>query len=427
MPAPDRELFRKVLLDTGLFDEPEGELRETFDLRGSGKECYLFASYGAHGFGYYLLDRETLLQPIGDEEAFYLPWLPISSIKILDLEEFELQLADPVGLRVGPPVASSALELVKKDRTLADSVLKEDKLIKLLPLEVPEKGLSYSKGVIRAHFLSLHALVEECCRLGVKPSDVLVLIRNPLDDESFYQYLAGVCLRKKNYLITEWPLCRPLLADIFGYRSKGFSNGAFLLELCLGLSRIDSGGDNEESSVLVEAESTPRAGADHSQRSGVGQASRYLRGAGGFFERGYVAAPMISHLIESEEGVGIITYDRNGRIRFKEAPAIGGFRVSDTVEDAESLRQLAEANAAIRQQHVDWYTGAPPTPAPKMPSFDDLYGSTPVRVKVTYSDGHEQWSGTVARGTARGIAQGTHKKFPDANVEFFPPSSGPPE
>lgn len=58
-------------------------------------------------------------------------------------------------------------------------------------------------------------------------------------------------------------------ADIFGYRARGFSNGAFLIEICLRMGDIIEGGDNEESAALVEAERTAELGAD--SKHGIGQ------------------------------------------------------------------------------------------------------------------------------------------------------------
>lgn len=350
-PLSNRELFKRVLLDTSLFSEPGGELRGAFDLKASARECYLFASYGAPGSGFYLYDEKVLLQPIGDGDSFRFPWPPLTSVSSFDLEGFYRQLADPLGFRVGPPVGSIPVELAKRDGEVMESIMAGEKLVKLMLIEVPEGSAGTIRGSLRAQFRALEELVGECRKVGVKPSDVLVLTQDPLNDEGFFEYLAGVSLRKRNYLVTKEPLCRPLNADIFGYRGRTFSSGAFLLEICLGMGDIAEGGSNEESAALVEAERTAELGAD--SKHGIGQAVKYLDEGGGFYERGFVSAPLLTHLLGSDTRVGLITYDGEGRICFKEAPPTGGSSVGSTTEEARRLLHLARMKGKVSTDLAD--------------------------------------------------------------------------
>lgn len=99
------------------------------------------------------------------------------------------------------------------------------------------------------------------------------------------------------------------------------------------------------------------------------------------------------------------------------------------MEQAENTaRALALYDIAeIRQEAKEAVPTPLPSTVPTIPLLEMPYFGGAVRVRITYKDGHEQWSGVVAQRTARGIESGTRRVFPDARVEFFPPEAGPSE
>jgi hypothetical protein len=239
-------------------------------------------------------------------------------------------------------VEYSPLEQVKKDRNLVSSIVSAGpKYIKFLPPinEMDPKG--YAASTFRDHVRGVFREYEEFLQEWSKsmdPSSVLVLFQDPLQDEEFYQYLAGATLRGRNYLVSESPLGPGLTADIYGFRGQGFSNGAFLWEVALGIGDISEGGDNAPSAALVEAEPTPERTRDGSS-SGIGQALKYLNQANGRYGKAFVSGPLVPDLAERESSVGVITFDQEGRIRFKDAPVSGLAEVE--------LRTVAEANVVL--------------------------------------------------------------------------------
>jgi hypothetical protein len=343
------------LVGTGLFSEPERDLREAVDLRATAKEVFLFAAYAARDYAFFVHNEEELLRPIGDGEALAFPWVPFTLVKTFDLEGFyrEPSLDSSNWIEYALP-----LERVREDPQLLGSLLQEEKgwkYVKFLPpaREMDPGGYSSStfKGHVHGVFKAFSDFLDLCKSKGVESSDVLVVFQDPLKDEAFYQYLAGVMLRRQNYLVTERALGVGLLADIYAYRAEEFSNGAFLLELSLGLGEIGEGGSNEASAALVEAESTAERGADQNtgpKGHGIGQALRYLEESRGRFGKGFVSAPFVPRLAESEKRVGVVTFDKDGGVLFKDAPNPRPTQQeASTVEEARALLRLSRIRSRL--------------------------------------------------------------------------------
>ncbi|MDG7043395.1 MAG: hypothetical protein JRM98_04675 [Nitrososphaerota archaeon] len=346
MPKVTLDHCLKALINTGLFSRPEGDLRSLFDLSTTGSECYVFASYAGKDSAYYLNDGDNLLRPTGDENAFTFPWYPVSIVKAFDLETYlrEPNLALPI------PMGYTPLDFYRKNKEKLESLVKGTKYIKVINVHRLAAGHyadSTIRRSVRESFKSINGLVEESFRAGVSPSDVLVVTADLQSDENFYAYLAGVALRRLNYLVTERSLGVGSLADLFAYRAKGFERGSFLLELSMGLRDIGSKGENEESAALVEAE--PEERVHDRTKHGIGQALRYLRESTGHYDRAFVSGPLAVDLIGQEKDVGVITFDDEGEIRFQDAPkAAPSPREHELVmQEARNLVSLANARSSI--------------------------------------------------------------------------------
>ncbi len=115
------------------------------------------------------------------------------------------------------------------------------------------------------------------------------------------------------------------------------------MEVSLGLGDIAAGGSNEEAAALVEAK---KSATDFGR--GVQQALRYLSQASGYYTKGFLSAPYIDDISNQATGLGIITHDREGKIKFRDAPAApDSAEQSEVISDANGLLNLARIRSKM--------------------------------------------------------------------------------
>lgn len=150
-------------------------------------------------------------------------------------------------------------------------------------------------------------------------------------NESFFDYMAGVVLKDKGYLVMD-ALIAGTAADMVGVKGPrlsevlediGASEG-FLAEVILNemLGKTVSGESHtsgQDEAAVIEAESTRRRTKAYHRGSGFGQAERYLRS--GNFNRGYSTGPLCSR---KHEKIGTISFDEGGELFFNEGTKSGG-------------------------------------------------------------------------------------------------------
>lgn len=144
--------------------------------------------------------------------------------------------------------------------------------------------------------------------------------------EAFWEYLSGVVLREKGYLVTFYGLKG---GDIFAYnvpeyleklRDANFlKKGAFAEELEM-LRPQPSGesltqGDRPEL-MCIEAESSEMRTRSLSDKEGVGQLRKYLREEERY-THGFVTGPFTKPADIDRDWVGLISCDEDGRLIFQ--------------------------------------------------------------------------------------------------------------
>jgi len=332
-----KDFVKKVLLNTKLFIRPENDLAKIFDLKTSGKEAFLFASYANTGYSNiaYLYDDELIIQ--ATEEVSY-PLCPFLAMDIRDFCTYRF---------VKNPSIATFLDL---NGDLTKKLLEKEKYIKIL-----EKPYYSDYGYLRSSTLrhrekEFQGMVKEvlkmCKESNIEPSNVLIYVLTAGEngsiyypDESFYEYLAGVVFREKGYLVSRINFSRyPMGPDFFAFRPSDLSRGAFWLEICLKLTEINQPQSEEGSTVIIEAEDTPNETRSYGEKAGVGQALKYL--GPGYFDKAFVIGPLAQDLCETEKRAGIITFDEKGKIYFKDGK-------SNAVPELQN-ETLREVNAWIK-------------------------------------------------------------------------------
>ena len=346
----------KVLKNTGHFRDPESDLKDIFDLKASGREAFLFGCYGSFRcHAYYLYSDEMLIVPSPEEEILKLPPVPLGLIKLNDIPDTYSFLP--------------AMGLLKKEERLLDKILGEDKYIVFMnsrwwvdyqrQIAYPRTPYDYlwSEKVIEQHNRNYREEVanlrKEVVRRGIDPLNVLV-VDGAIDKETegfLTPYLAGVKLREKNYLVSEHSFGISSGADLFAYRAKKFGGGAFMAGLIMGIEEIEEGA-SEPSACVIEIEAQKRI--CHS-RHGIAQAIDYVIGAGGYFGKGFVAAPLADEyqIKEAEKrGVGIVSFDENGEIIFRDCKGEVSEKQLELTEEVKNVAYLARECFSFLSQRL---------------------------------------------------------------------------
>jgi hypothetical protein len=369
------KLEARVLRGTGLFQEPDSDLRDLFDLKTSGKEAFLLACYGCGlGHAYYLYEEDRFLGPPPEECMF-----PLVPLTIVDSKQFPPKDANhqPAGtlLRRNPALLSKILEddkyllLIDSEAYLDNVVIINRKIWPFGRLDVPHVEFSplpwgrrlepsvidaakrvfisdyYRDNIIAQYRRNVLDIRQEAKRRGIDPVDILVVDgRITRTTEGFLTpYLAGVKLRENNYLVAGCRFAGSSFhpnGELFAYRGKDFGSGAFLIGLVGGLEEIKSG-ESEPINAVVEDEAQERI--CHSNH-GICQVQRYVAGSAGFFGKGYVAAPLAdeSQIREAiNGGVGIITFNKNGDIVFHDCEGKPSQQQDELAQNVKNLAYLA--------------------------------------------------------------------------------------
>jgi len=168
---------------------------------------------------------------------------------------------------------------------------------------------------------------------GFKPIDLMIYPTVGIG-EDFYEYFAGVMLRKKGYLVSKLGLGITYASDMYAYYLPSMQdalselsiNGAFLPELGLltfnrkrqfGTPRYRTG-----IAAVIEAEPTPgrtRAGRDARQLkgNGFGQARSHLRASNGAYNMAFAVGPFCT-ASDAPSDIGLISFDESGNLVFVE-------------------------------------------------------------------------------------------------------------
>ncbi|MHC1628111.1 MAG: hypothetical protein ACXQTI_04685 [Candidatus Nezhaarchaeales archaeon] len=281
------EIVKRVLIKAGLFKESDLEL---FHLRGSGIESLLFASYGGMR-SFYLYEKGRILIPPREEDVLSCP--PVF-LRIAKWEEFS------------PSSKPEGLSYLFSREEPFDVIIEQDKYI-------------YLAGLRSIGPTEIKELYRESLRLGIDPLNVMVVEVNinPKVKSPFDEYLAGVVLRNQRYLVTRFSFWG-FGPDLYAYRASTFGDGAFLLEIGIGAKKLRKG-LSEETVALIEAEAQARI---LEKDYGINLVDKYLNESEGYFGKGFISASLAAdYQIEGVtlHGFGIITFDEEGNIIFKDS------------------------------------------------------------------------------------------------------------
>lgn len=321
MEYPTAEIIKKVLLNTKVFREPESDLRDVFHLKTSGKEAFLFASYGrCFSDIFYLHDEHYVLTALAEENVpSLLP--PLLTIRREYLQEFGH--AQPI-----EPKLNCSLNTPD----MLERIFNEDKYMIILTPSYSHfrKNIAdttmrrYEKANIKSFVKQIDEVYDVCRKENIHPNNVLIYglsnigeSENVAAGENFYEYLAGIVLREQNYFITKrhfGPI--PVSDDIYAYKNDSFKNGAFAVEVGLGLKDLEVREGNTPEAVYIEAEST-HENSISTFDEGIGQIRESM--VYGHYSGYYVCGPFITkeEWENYEAGViGAISFNEQGEIVF---------------------------------------------------------------------------------------------------------------
>jgi len=281
----DKDLIKSVLLNTGSFHEIKGPAEDIADLRASGIDTLLLSSCCLSSF-YLFNENHVIIRP-NESDLLVCPPIPLRVLKLEDIKEL-------------PRIDG----IPHYDWNLLAKLVSGEKYIILSRIREPR--------VVRG-------LIRQVKGIGLDPLDICVV---PLEiylnrENDIDTFLAGLELRKRGYLIT-FRSFGMAGGDLFAYKVPGFAEGAFLLEVLLG-KKLKRGLQTEESTCIVEVEAQTRILDD---RHGIKQVLKYVFDAKGYFGKAFVAASLAAdYQIRAclEHKCGVITFDRNGNIVFKDA------------------------------------------------------------------------------------------------------------
>lgn len=171
-----------------------------------------------------------------------------------------------------------------------------------------------------------------------------------LNGEDFWIYLSAVLFRKMGYIAGYYNLGA---GDVSAYyiseyikklkNKKLISCGAFLEELGMlpqkSFLKCKEADKVEDELVLIEAESTDKS----TIYSGVSQVIEFMHRAPMYYTHAYVAGPYAKPEKISEDWIGLISCDENGRLIFKEAK-----RFRETKKEAIDLVKIIMKSYLLR-------------------------------------------------------------------------------
>jgi hypothetical protein len=330
----EEQILKKVLLSTKLFKEPEDNLKNLFDLKGSGIETLLLISYGtecevdkAIG-GFYFLSKDEIWMPFTEKDLLKCPPSLGKKMKIEDLWELS-RISQKAGIkRVTNYEYPKPIKTYEIPFEFLESVIKEDKYIILGALNKEE----------------LEKRMKGAEELGIPLRNIVIFYDIPTFDPdheyNFDEYLAGVKLRELGYIVASGSLHGVGVSDdLYGYKCGNHDEGAFLLELLLGKELKK--GTTEKDSCYVEAEARSRIFSSNNQ--GINQLEE---GKIPYINKYFISASLAAHYIPhvTELGYGMITFDEEGKIYFFDSKEHGMKRQQDQVLESVStfISKIAE-------------------------------------------------------------------------------------
>lgn len=317
-PETFGSIVRRVLLNTRLFREPPKDLGGLIDLWSSGLEAFILASYASDYAVYFSENQDYLILPVSEYDLWInheRQWRGeaekiMQPFKLISFQDYSYYFERGHGYEkfyLNP-------EISKK---LVRHLLNEDKYIILAPYS---QYMQRRKEWIRSVIAGVY---EEIIEYDISPYDVLLIPFETYDpgcETSFDEYLSGVVLRQKGYIVSTsliglWPGSTG--ADIHGFSFIELKEGAFLIELLLG-KRLKEG-RGEASACIVEVEAKNRV---LDKKHGLNQLIGYMYDRYGCYGKGFVAASfMEDYQIEEilKNDYGVITYDADGNIIFEDS------------------------------------------------------------------------------------------------------------
>ncbi|MEM0202757.1 MAG: hypothetical protein QXO16_01355 [Archaeoglobaceae archaeon] len=308
----DQKLEVKVLLNTGLFEKPESDLKDLLDLKTSGKEAFLLASYSGQAYYFY---SDWILIPPSEGDILSLPPIPLKCFK---KDHFDLRLEERY-----PTI--SGYELLKKDEETFKKLLFEEKYIMFREFPTYGHVSDRTRRIYIKRFVNdIFSQVNEAVKRGIDPWNILLILGkfNPRSEGFVMPYIAGVEFRKRGYIFSENCVENPG-CDYFAIRLENAKKGAFLIGLIFGIEELEEG-DLTASCCIVEDEAQYRI---LENEHGLSQALRYLYDSA-HFGKAFVTAPLAAdYQIKTvkEAGVGIVTFDEDGKVIFIDCEERGSY------------------------------------------------------------------------------------------------------
>ena len=357
MQYPTAEIIKKILVNTKIFKEPESDLREFFHLKTTGKEAFLFASYGrCFSDIFYLHDESFALAALREEDILsLLP--PLLSIRREYLQEFGH--AQPIEPRISYSL--------NRQETL-NRIFTEDKYVVILSpayshfrKNIADTTLRrYEKDNVKSFVKHIDEVYKFCNKENIHPNNVLIYrLPNAPDEknpenatvgENFYEYLAGIVLREQKYFVTKRPFGPMAVSDdIYAYKDDGFRIGAFAVEIGLGLGDLDISEGNTYEAVYIEAEPTRERATKTSNEHGIGQIKKSK--VYGYYSGYYVCGPFITDRKEWENlagDIGAISFNEQGEIVFIPHKNCESEKTKLTLKDSLEYVQLLKKYASHR-------------------------------------------------------------------------------
>lgn len=326
-----------ALLKTGLFRKPERKFSRLFDLKTSGKEAFLFTSYAG---GYYFLDDKYFLKPTGEEYAFNIPIVPLSTVTI---EEFSRYLAGLGYVFHGS--IDGGLKIARRKKFLHDFFARDKYLLIYVKRDygpvTDRTRRKYASEFVKEIQKKINSFIE----LGVEPQDIIIYPISEVTEkweysiafpgEDFYGYLAGCFFRRMGYLCSQKNLggIGPF-DDFFAYKPKDLIKGAFLLELCLGFVKVNPTKSVEGETIFMELEDTP---AEIGQKHGLPKTISQLEN----FTQSYIVLPCQETYAKNKEDYGVLTFDSKGKPIFKRSKGRGEWVKEDMLREVNAFISLA--------------------------------------------------------------------------------------
>lgn len=137
--------------------------------------------------------------------------------------------------------------------------------------------------------------------------------------------------------------------DIYAYKDDGFRNGAFAVEIGLGLGDLDISEGNTYEAVYIEAEPTRERATKTSNEHGIGQIKKSK--VYGYYSGYYVCGPFITDRKEWENlagDIGAISFNEQGEIIFIPHKNCESEKPKLTLKDCLEYVQLLKKYASHR-------------------------------------------------------------------------------